>query len=166
MLEVTDDSGFLALVVPATYEGFVDSEWTLDQLLAHFKSQMARNSLLIWGTGLEGFWNVDLVLNKTAVIGFREVSGPIHVVGGSILLTNYESLTTAAQFNDVALPENHQKHLLLPVPDGEYRCRIVQMFDPERAESAGDNRPDFVIEVSEADYPVAEWTKIPWFEND
>jgi len=55
MLEVTDDSGFLALVVPATYETFVDSDWTLEQLLTHFKAQMDLRSLLIWGTGLEGF---------------------------------------------------------------------------------------------------------------
>src|SRR5688572_24403550 len=58
MLEVTDDSGSLGLVVPATYETFVARNWTFDQLMAHFRAQMARQSLLIWGTGLEGLWKV------------------------------------------------------------------------------------------------------------
>jgi hypothetical protein len=48
LLEVTDDSGFLALVVPAAYETFVSSDWTLDQILAHFKTQMARHSLRLF----------------------------------------------------------------------------------------------------------------------
>ena len=36
MLEVSDDSGFLALIVPTTYETFVGSNWTFDQIMAHF----------------------------------------------------------------------------------------------------------------------------------
>jgi hypothetical protein len=77
MLEVTDDSGFLALVVPAAYDTFVASDWTLDQIMTHFKTQMGRRSLLIWGTGLEGFWKVDVRLKKSKVKGFREASGPV-----------------------------------------------------------------------------------------
>src|SRR5436853_582867 len=107
MLEVSDDSGFLALVVPAAYEAFVACKWKFDQNMSHFQVQMARRSLLIWGTGLEGFWKVDVVLKKVNVKGVREVSGPLHIAGGSLLLTNYESLTMAAQFKDVTLPEKH-----------------------------------------------------------
>ena len=164
MLEVTDDSGFLALVVPAAYETFVASDWTLDQILAHFRAQMKRRSLLIWGTGLEGHWKVDVVLNETKAKGFREVSGPLRVVGGSFLLTNYESLTMAAHFKDVTLPEKHQEDLLVSVPDGDYICRIIQMFDPEQAEYAGDDKPDFVVEVLKATVEMAGWESIPWFK--
>jgi hypothetical protein len=92
MLEMTDDSGFLALVVPAAYTYFVASNWTFDQIMEHFKGQMARRSLLIWGTGSEGFRKVDVVLKKSTVNGYRDVSGPLQVVRGSLLLTNYESL--------------------------------------------------------------------------
>jgi hypothetical protein len=164
MLEVTDDSGFLALVVPATYETFVASNWTLDQILAHFKAQMARRSLLIWGTGLEGFWKVDVSLANAKVKGFREVIGPLHVVGESLLLTNYESLTMAAQFKDVTLPERHQQDLVVSLPDGNYTCRIIQMFDPKLVESAGDGTPDFVVEVQKATGQPASWESIPWFK--
>jgi hypothetical protein len=166
MLEVTDDSGFLALVVPAGYDTFVASDWTLDQILAHFKTQMGRRSLLIWGTGLEGFWKVDVRLKKSKVKGFREASGPVQVVGGSLLLTSYESLTMAAQFNDVTLPEKHQGDLLVSLPDGDYTCRIIQMFDPEEEETAGHDNPDFVVEVLKAPGKTAAWESIPWFKVD
>jgi hypothetical protein len=166
MLEVTDDSGFLALVVPAAYETFVASDWKLDQILGHFKAQMGRRSLLIWGTGLEGFWKIDVVLKEAEAKGFREVSGPLHVVGGSLLLTNYESLTMAAQFKDVTLPEKHQQDLLVPLPDGDYTCRIIQMFDPEQEENAGEDKPDFVVEVLKAAGKVATWENTPWFKVD
>jgi hypothetical protein len=164
--EVTDDSGLLALVVPAAYKTFVASDWTFDQILAHFKAQMARRSLLIWGSGLEGIWKVVVVLKKARVKGFREVCGQLRLVGGSLLLTNYESLTMAAQFKNVTLPEKHQEDLLVPLPDGEYTCRIIQMFDPERVESAADDKPDFLIEVQKATGKIAAWDSIPWFEVD
>jgi hypothetical protein len=166
MLEVTDDSGFLALVIPTAYEAFVASDWTVDQILAHFKAQMARHSLLIWGTGLEGFWRVDVRLKQSKVKGFREVAGSVGVVGGSLLLTNYESLTMAAQFKDVTLPEKHQEDLLVSLPDGDYTCRIIQMFDPEQEESVGDENPDFVVEVLNATGKAAPWENIPWFKVD
>src|SRR5262249_62326892 len=95
MLEVTDDSGFLALVVPAAYETFVASNWTFDQIMHHFQAQMARRSLLIWGIGLEGFWRGDVRLKKSKTKGFRGVSGRLQDVGGSLLVTNYGSLKQA-----------------------------------------------------------------------
>ncbi len=163
MLEVSDDSGLLALVVPATYEAFVATDWTLSQILAHFEAQLARRSLLIWGTGLEGLWKVDVVLTKAKVQGFRQMSGQLHVVGGSILLTNYESLTMAAQFKDVKLPEKHHEHLVVSLPDGDYTCRIIQMFDPEQAQSYSGGKPDFVIEVEKATGKIETWQDIAWF---
>lgn len=165
VLEVTDDSGFLALVVPAAYETFVASHWTFDQIMAHFKAQMARRSLLMWGTGLEGFWKVDVTLKKTKVTGFREVIMPLQIVGGSLLLTNYESLTMAAQFKDVRLPEKHQENLLVSLSDGDYTCRIIQMFNPEQEETGGDGKPDFVVELQKATGNIAALNSIPWFDG-
>jgi hypothetical protein len=166
MLEVTDDSGFLALVVPAAYETIVDSKLTFDEIMEEFKSQMAHRSLLIWGTGSEGLWSVDVVLKKSKAKGYREVSGPLRVVGGSLLLTNYESLSMFAQFEDVTLPEKHQEDLLVPLPDGDYTCRIIQMFNPEQEESAGGKHPDFVVEVLKATENPSSWESIPWFKDD
>jgi hypothetical protein len=164
VLEVTDDSGFLAVVVPASYEGFVEVDWQFDQLFRHFVAQMTRRSLLIWGTGLEGFWRVDVRRRRSLVRGFREVVGPIRVAGGAVLVTNYEALTMAAQFWDVRLPERHQQSLLVEFPDGEYDCRVVQMFDPCESESAGPGKPDFILEFSRTTGNRSEWSEVPWFK--
>ena len=164
MLNVTDDSGFLAVVVPAAYECFVSKNWELDQLFRHFSAQMHRRALLIWGTGLEGFWGVEVRTDRSEVQGFREISGPIHVTGGAVLVTNYESLTMAAQFGDVALPEPHQRDQVVPLPDGDYCCRIIQMFDPEEESSAESNGPDFVVEFTRDSMLPPEWSDVPWFK--
>ncbi len=85
MLEIPDDSGFVALVVPATYAFFVAENWDFELLRSHFRQQMARHSMFIWGTGLERMWRVDLRVGGCDVRGFREVSGPLRVKGGSVI---------------------------------------------------------------------------------
>ena len=162
MLKVTDDSGFLAVVVPATYCGFVDRDWEYEQLMNHFRNQMKRLSLLIWGTGLEGFWNVDVQFHRSSVRGFREVSGPIELVGGTLLVTNYENLTFVAAYEDESLPQSHEQDCLLSASDGVYCCRVIQMFDPTIAYSAEDDDPDFLIELTRPDSIPDVWTEIPW----
>ncbi len=162
MLEVTDDSGFLAVVVPASYSSFVDSNWSFDQLFDHFRQQMVQRSLLIWGTGSEGFWKVDVRVEKLSVRGFRDASGPLRVVGGAVLVTNYESLTMAAQFEDLRLPEEHQRDQLVNLADGDYCCRIVQTFDPKQRESAEDDVADFVVEFSRSKVLPQSWSEVPW----
>ena len=109
MLEVSDDFGFLAIVVPANYGTFVDRNWRFDQLIDHFRQQMAQRSLLIWGTGLEGFWKVYVRTEQSSVRGSREVSGPLRVIGGCVLVTNYESLTMVAAYDDERLPQSHAR---------------------------------------------------------
>jgi hypothetical protein len=163
MLEVTDDSGFLAVVVPSTYKSFVDANWELDQLFDHFRRQMMQHSLLIWGTGLEGSWNVDVRVQVSSERGFREASGPLRVVGGMVLVTNYESLTMAAQFEDVRLPEKHDEQHLVTLADGEYSCRVIQMFDPEQQEAVSGGVADFVVEFSRPEVLPASWSTVRWF---
>jgi hypothetical protein len=59
--EVPDDSGFIALVDPDVYQGFVDPDWTYDSLFAHFRdAMMQQQSLLLWGTGREDLWTVEV----------------------------------------------------------------------------------------------------------
>jgi hypothetical protein len=166
VLDVSDDSGFLAVVVPAAYESFVSENWDLDQLLRHFAAQMRRRSLLIWGTGVEGFWRVEVRTRPSEVRGFREISGPIRVTGGGILVTNYESLTMAAQFADEPLPQPNEHDRVVPLADGDHCCRIVQMFNPELLESsATPGEPDFVVEFTRPRTLPAEWSDVPWFER-
>jgi hypothetical protein len=125
---------------------------------------MACGSLLIWATGLEGLWRVDVRLGVTDIRGFREVSGPLRVKGESLLVTNYESLTMAAQFGDVRLPQGDEEDQLIRLPDGDYSCRIVQMFNPEADEHAGENLADFVIAISKPAELPPVWSEVPWFK--
>jgi hypothetical protein len=60
--KVTDDSGFLAIIDPDTYRGFVHADWTWETIQEHFTQEMGERHLLIWGTGLEHVWTVDVSL--------------------------------------------------------------------------------------------------------
>ncbi len=93
------------------------------------------------------------------------MSGPVRVAGGAVLVTNYDSLSMAAQFKDVRLPEQYQRDLLVEIPDGHYCCRVAQMFDPGKVESAGPGKPDFVLEFSRPAGTPAAWSEIPWFSQ-
>jgi hypothetical protein len=162
--EVSDDSGFLALVDPDAYEGFVDPEWTLESLLAQFRAAMSQRSLLIWGTGREDFWNVDVVIDgPEPPVGFRRVTGPI-TTSGRLHVTNYESLTMAAQFPHVRLPERHARNDVFRVPAGDYACDIVQLNDPADDDAPdGHAAPDFVINLRRG-AEAAEWQAPAWRE--
>ncbi len=166
MLEVTDDSGFLAIVVPANYRTFVDRNWRFGQLIDHFRQQMAQRSLLIWGTGLEGSWKIDVRTEQSLARGFREVSGPLRVIGGCVLVTNFESLTMVAQFDDERLPQKHERDQVVSLADGDYCCRMVQMFDPDQKDSAEDGGPDFIVELSRPVVLPTAWSEVPWFSDN
>lgn len=160
--EVTDDSGFLALVDPKAYDAFVAEDWALEQMLNHFKTHMAARRLLIWGTGMENIWHVRVEQRRSDISGFREVSGPIVATTGRLLLTNYESLTTVAQYRDISLPEPYQRDLMLEIPSGEYLCRIVQLEDPNDYEARPEQDADFLLELIEHNGPSDPWGEIPW----
>ncbi len=127
VFEVTDDSGFLAIIDPDAYRGFVHADWTWDTIQEHFRREMRDRHLLIWATGMEHLWSIDVSFQPTRASGFREVVGSIDASRGRLLLTNYESLTMAAQFPDVTLPEAHERGQVLSVSPGLYNCRIVQL---------------------------------------
>ncbi len=165
MLEVLDDSSFLALVVPTTYRSFVAENWDFELLRAHFRHQMAHHSMLIWSTGLEGTWRVDLRVGASDVRGFREVTGPVRVVGGSVVVTSYDSLTMAAQYSDAVFPPAHEQDQQIEVPDGDYSCRVIQMFDPGAREGAGGESADFIVLLSELSALLPAWSEIPWFTD-
>jgi hypothetical protein len=168
MYEITDDSGFMALVDPAAYRSFVDSKWTLNQLFRHFKEEMKYGRLLIWGTGREDVWRVEVRFGRSPETGLREFSTKVRASTGQLLLTNYESLTMAAQFENVLLPENHQRGLIIPVPPGVYHCRVVQRLAPEIDDPVlRDNEADFLVQLTllkNSDEETEDLSVIPWTE--
>ena len=164
-LQVTDDSGFLALVDPDADEGYVGREWQLDDLFARVRDQMAARRLLIWGTGSEGHWTVGVSVGHDGPSGVREVTGSIDASKGRLLLTNYESLTMAAQYQDVILPQDHEADLVIAVRAGPYQCRIVQhaLTDHSHTDAI---LPDFTIALRSTDVMLPPWASIPWSEGE
>lgn len=166
--EITDDSGFLAIIDPVAYSSFVDSEWTFNQLVRHFQDETALQRMAIWGTGREDIWRVEIRHGRTSEPGFREFTTLLRSSNDHLLLTNYESLTMAAQFEDVRLPEPHQKSMVFPLASGLYSCRVVQRFDPDICDPSNRKEEvDFRIEIVAAENHVAsnsEMLEIPWMK--
>jgi hypothetical protein len=161
LMEVSDDSGFLALVDPVAYVGYVGRDWDLSRLLRVFADQMRKRHLLVWCTGSEGSWNVELTLGAAPAPGKRELNGGIVCSSGQLLVTNYETLTMAAQFADVRLPEPHQMHQLVAVPAGSYAVRIIQLSESASG-GRGERTRDFRVELSTAAELPAPWPRVPW----
>jgi hypothetical protein len=168
MYEVTDDSGFLALVDPVAYRSFVDRDWALDQLFGHFKEEISAGRLVMWGTGREDIWSVEVRFHRSSEIGFREFPTIVRASTDQLLLTNYESLSMAASYDDLALPENYQRNLLFSVTPGVYECRIVQRLDPGMTDpDLREGHADFFIELTSSgncDEEKSVATAIPWSE--
>jgi hypothetical protein len=159
--KITDDSGFLAIIDPDAYRGFVSADWTLEAIQQQFIQEMRERHLLIWRTGLEHFWSVRVSFRPIRARGFREVTGSIAASQGRLLLTNYEGLTMAAQFPDVTLPEAHEREQVLSVPPGLYDCRIIQLSNP-RTNAPFREPVNFVYEFTQVTSPKAVWSKPPW----
>ncbi len=166
---ITDDSGFLALLDSDAYEGFVDENWDFQLIVSQFQSQMQQWRLLIWATDMENVWTVQVCFEPVAERGFREQTGSIFVSDGWLLLTNYEALTMAAQFEDVKLPEAHEYNQLIQVEPGGYKCRIIQLQDhacnaeSDEEESTERGKVDYIIELLKDEHLAPPWPSIPWF---
>jgi hypothetical protein len=160
-LNVSDDSGFLAILDPAAYEGFVRVDWELEDVVRRFKREMQRRRLLLWGTGSSNIWKVRVLEGVESPPGFRTIVGPLEVTEGRILLASYESLTMAAQFEDVHLPEAYEAEQELQVESGTYDCTIVQTIDPD------DYTEDvaFTVILNRTDHPAEPWHEIAWRED-
>jgi len=163
--EVPDDDGFLGLLDPDAYDGFVGRDWTIAQLVARLRHQMRDRRLLLWGTGREGTWRVRVEVDVHAPGGFREISGPIRSSRGRLLVTHWGALTMAAAYPDVPLPEPHEEPLLRTGSPGDYQCTIVQLADPEAdgpREGETEASEDFAIVLTRQDAAQAPWTEFPW----
>ncbi|KAA8888055.1 hypothetical protein F3087_13335 [Nocardia colli] len=158
-----DDSGFLGIVDLHAYPTFVSENWTLESLFEHFRSEMGRQTMLLWGTGSEGSWRIDI---STAPAGpqfpiARQAIGPITVTGGELLVVNYEILTMAAQFEGERI--DRQKDWYgsgIDLPNGDYICTISQLTEPELRRMH--DGPDFHLQLVPGE--TQPWTKTAWFE--
>ena len=170
---VIDDEGFLGVIDPAAYQGFVGEDATLERLMNRFRNQMLQNSLLIWGTGCESVWKVQVNFQITQTPGFREITGPIYVSQDHLCFTNYSELSMAASDELYTLPDAGDNDWIFPIASGSYRCRIVQLSDPDdlgdlddidedAIEDDTNEDIDFLVEFERVDTSLPAWTTIPW----
>ena len=164
--DMIGDGSYLAILDAGRYASFVGSDWyENDRLLEpHFVEQMRRNVALVWDTGLETDWRLEIREAFSSDRGFREVVGSIESSNGTLCLVNYDSLSMAAQFADQRLPDASSKELLLA--PGIYKFRVIQVIDPrdrtsltEQFDAGGAN---FVLEYERTDRPLTAWTEVPW----
>lgn len=163
---MVDGSGFLGLVDPDAYEGFVGEDWSYETLFGHFGAQMGRGALLLWATsgdGAGGTWTVAVGAGVAGgvggIAGARSVTGPIRSRHGRLCLVDYETLTMAAQFADVTLPEPHLADLELAVAPGAYACTVTQVHDDDRRPP-----PHFGLHLTPSDGSLAPWPGPAWYD--
>ena len=163
-IRISDDSGFLGVIDPDRYVSFLSAHWDFFRLRAHILRQMLDRSILLFATGLEGDWRVSVRMGISNVDGFRQLIGAVNATSGRLCLVNYEMLSMAAQFHDVSIPEPFMQHCLIELPPGNYRCRIVQMFDPGDTDAAEESREfDFLMELEPSEPADSVWTEIGWW---
>lgn len=154
---IIDDSEFLALIDPDAYRTFVAEDWTYAELIQHFTQEMQERRALIWRTGSENMWRVSAQFHPATAVGTREFIGPIESTHGRLLLTSYESLTMAAQFADVTLPEPHEQDQLITLPSGMRRCRIVRTSVAAEDES---EQAHWIIELLPGGHDLPAWQTV------
>jgi hypothetical protein len=163
-LTIADDSGLLALVDCATYRGFVSDDWTYEELMSHFAAEMKSRAILVWDCSDWGdTYTVEVRKGFTADKGFRNVTGSINATSGKIHLLSYASLSNAAEDRDVDLPEAHEAKNVIELSPGVHKVRIVQTFNPEKADSRKDGTPHIILEIEPG--TADKWDAVAWAED-
>lgn len=121
--------------------------------------------MLIWTTGEENAWNVEINKSFSQIKGYREILSYIRVDSQKLYLINYESLTMGAQFSDIQLPEEHMKDLLIELENGVYAVRVVQFYNPDTGTYVSRRDIDFLIEFQITNELKNVWTHIPWLNR-
>jgi hypothetical protein len=150
-----DEDGFVALVAPDRYAGFVGANWTFEQVTERFVAEMNRRSLFIACPGSDHA-SADMTFSwaPTTENVQREVSGIIEVGADGLWITDYTQLTMAAQFASEG-PTASFSSTRVPVDEGRYRVTLQQVSD-ERG---------FLLVVTPADADTSaddEHTSVPW----
>lgn len=170
-IHVGGDGSHLALVDTRQYRSFVGADWCENGLLyKHLSAEIGQAHALVWAVGFESDWKVDIEEGHTTEPGFREFTGDIINTGQLLHLVNYDSLTMAAQFDDILLPDDETADYEIPLAPGAYRIRVVPMFDPasEWWDVLGEESPAFRIEyqaIDAANVRVSADTGPQWWDE-
>ncbi|MEL6835326.1 MAG: hypothetical protein AAFP77_20165 [Bacteroidota bacterium] len=139
LLKIPDDSGFLGIANFDKYRSFIAKDWDFEIIKTRIVEEINAHHLLFWATGLGNTWKVKIDTQASKAEAFREVRGVIEVTDEKLYLTNYESLTMAAQFEHVKLPEKHLSDLVVELENGKYMVKIRQLFNPDELDFDSDD---------------------------
>lgn len=139
ILEISDDSGFIGVANYERYNAFISADWDFKMIERRIIDETNSNNILFWATGLENIWKVKLGTETSNLKSYREDKGVIEITNGKLHLTNYDTLTMAAQFEDIMLPESHDEDLFIELENGKYLVTIRQLFNPDEFERNIDN---------------------------
>ena len=156
-----DEDGFVALVCPNEYSGYIGEDWTFEQVLGKFVEQMNNNIMFIAYAGAD-FADEPLRISNTpsSDAARRETSGLLQVGQEGLWLTDYTQLTMAAQFRDEKPNANH--HLELPIPPGLYRVTLRQFALSYKDKL--DPAIELILEPTraEAGNIIRQFDAVPW----
>ena len=150
-----DEDGFVCLVAPDHYEGFVNEDWSLEELLAHFVRQSNQGALFIAYPGPDHADDpLTIEAGTPGQAGVRRASATVRVGPGGLWHTDYTQLTMAAQFPDEPPMASYAERL--PVEEGTYLVTLIH---------APADDPSFHVWVQVADpaAATAPVTEVPWF---
>lgn len=166
ILQMSDDSGFLGIANYDKYDSFLSPNWDFEMMQEKIVNEMNSHHLLFWGTGMENVWKIKIDTKDTTQDVFREERGVIEVTNKKLYLTNYETLTMAAQFGHIKLPEKHQENLSIELPNGKYMIKFRQLINPNNL-TPNSEVFDFEIILSKisnmSEIHVNNFRKIFWY---
>ncbi|MFK4759834.1 hypothetical protein ACI3KS_02760 [Microbacterium sp. ZW T5_45] len=145
-----DGDGFVCLVAPDDYRGYVDEDWALEDLLARFVEQLNAGTLFVAYAGDEAADSPLSVVADAPEAAVRDVNGVVHVGEGGLWLTDYTQLTMAAQFADEGPVASYGQRL--PLEPGSYLVTLSELDDDEYT---------IAIRPHVGDSPVQD--RVPWF---
>jgi hypothetical protein len=130
---VYDEDGLFSIVNTHRYSGFVNEDWSLEQLFEHFVSEMNNQNLIVWKTNNDGGgeWIMEVLEDENDTLSLRQFKKTIEVTGGSLHLVSYTDLTMAAQFDDEKLPSKENSTLEILLENGKYDVTVKQLFNPD-----------------------------------
>ncbi|MCE7991345.1 MAG: hypothetical protein HEP71_05165 [Roseivirga sp.] len=166
-LEISDESGFIGIINGDLYQGFVNEDWELDDVLEKFRTQTNRGHCAIWSTGEPYDMAVQLLESLSDQKAVREATINIQITDESLWLANYTDLTMAAQFEDEPIPSKMNSHLRIALDNGNYEVHIRQMTEPKAYEwkEAPEYHFELVFERQEA-FEKNQFENVLWWDQD
>ena len=133
IIEVADYDGIISLVNAKSYKTFVDEDWQLEQLKAHFLEQMNLNTLIVWQTNNfeGGNWKVRFTSIEGEEVAHSSFTAVLEVTDGELYLADYTDLTMAAQFKEYKIPAAQHENQKITLENGRYLIKVKRLFDPE-----------------------------------